>query len=186
MKRERREQQAAAYRLIHEPRPAASACRLLALRRAPLPFRPRSLRKLIARLSPYPAALLAAAAANAGFGAMLNARKLPAARGRVIAIEIRDMGLTLLFALEWEGVVACHDAPPDVTISADARDFLALARREEDADTLFFKRRLVMEGDTELALLIRNTLEAIDFRSMKLPRPARVLDAIALQLRAWR
>jgi predicted lipid carrier protein YhbT len=139
---------------------------------------------MLARLPAYPPAALIAVAANVWFGATLNARNLPGVRGKVIAIEMRDSGLRLSFAIEDEGLVACRNAKPDAVISADARDLLALVRRKEDADTLFFQRRLVMQGDTELALLIRNTLDAIDFRAMSLPGPWRLLDAIALQLRA--
>ena len=36
------------------------------------------------------------------------------------------------------------------------------ARREEDPDTLFFSRRLMMEGDTELGLVVKNTLDALE------------------------
>ena len=38
---------------------------------------------------------------------------------------------------------------------------LRLMRGEEDPDRLFFERALVMEGDTELGLVIKNTLDAI-------------------------
>ena len=41
------------------------------------------------------------------------------------------------------------------------RDYLALALRREDADTLFFTRRIVIEGDTALGLEIRNALDAL-------------------------
>ncbi len=34
--------------------------------------------------------------------------------------------------------------------------------RKEDSDTLFFNRRLVVEGDTELGLVAKNTLDAIE------------------------
>jgi len=40
--------------------------------------------------------------------------------------------------------------------------FLALALRREDPDTLFFSRRLVLEGDTELGLALKNALDALD------------------------
>ena len=30
-------------------------------------------------------------------------------------------------------------------------------------DTLFFSRRLSMEGDTELGLIVKNTLDALEF-----------------------
>lgn len=49
----------------------------------------------------------------------------------------------------------------DLRISATARDFALLAAGEEDADTLYFDRRVAVEGDTELALLIKNTLDAL-------------------------
>jgi len=35
------------------------------------------------------------------------------------------------------------------------------ALRREDPDTLFFTRRLVLEGDTALGLEIKNTLDAL-------------------------
>ena len=61
-------------------------------------------------------------------------------------------------------------------IAASAHDFLLLAQRKEDPDTLFFSRRLVMEGDTELGLLVKNTIDAIDFPMFDLGRlsPSRV------------
>jgi predicted lipid carrier protein YhbT len=51
---------------------------------------------------------------------------------------------------------------PDLTISASAHDFVLLAQRKEDPDTLFFSRRLAMEGDTELGLMVKNTIDAIE------------------------
>ena len=34
-------------------------------------------------------------------------------------------------------------------------------RGDDDADRLFFERALVMEGDTEMGLVLKNTLDAI-------------------------
>ena len=34
-------------------------------------------------------------------------------------------------------------------------------------DTLFFSRRLRMEGDTDLGLLVKNTLDAVDWDTLK-------------------
>lgn len=42
-------------------------------------------------------------------------------------------------------------------------DLVALARRDEDPDTLFFQRRLMLEGDTATGLLLKNLLDALDF-----------------------
>ena len=58
-------------------------------------------------------------------------------------------------------------AKPDVTLTARTRDYLALALREEDADTLFFSRRLRMEGATHLGLLVKNTLDAVDWSAFR-------------------
>ena len=72
---------------------------------------------------------------------------------------------------------------PDLTIAANAADFLALARREQDPDTLFFSRRLVMEGDTELGLMLKNMLDAMDLsvfdpRHWQLPHPRAVAGSL--------
>ena len=53
-------------------------------------------------------------------------------------------------------------AVADLTLSATAHDFLLLAQRQQDPDTLFFSRRLSMEGDTELGLVVKNALDAIE------------------------
>ena len=69
------------------------------------------------------------------------------------------------FDFEWKNnrFVACKNpGAADLTISASAYDFVLLARRQEDPDTLFFSRRLAMEGDTELGLLVKNTIDAIE------------------------
>jgi len=144
---------------------------------------PRFVREVAARLPAYPPALLAAVAANALIGERLNGQRLPGACGKVVALEVRDLGLTLTFSIENDGLLARDHARPDATISAHAADFLALARREADPDTLFFNRRLVMQGDTALALLVKNTLDAVDLRALALPAPTRVLNALRLQFR---
>ncbi|MEE8428093.1 MAG: SCP2 sterol-binding domain-containing protein, partial [Gammaproteobacteria bacterium] len=41
----------------------------------------------------------------------------------------------------------------------------------EDSDTLFFQRRLRMEGDTELGLEIKNFLDSLDADALKLVKP---------------
>ncbi len=53
-------------------------------------------------------------------------------------------------------------APVEVTISGNWRDFLLLASRQEDPDTLFFRRRLQIDGDTELGLAVKNMIDSLD------------------------
>ena len=50
----------------------------------------------------------------------------------------------------------------DVSIRGQWKEFLLLASRQEDPDTLFFRRRLVIEGDTDLGLAIKNLLDSLD------------------------
>lgn len=50
----------------------------------------------------------------------------------------------------------------ETTFSGNSREFLLLAGRREDPDTLFFQRRLSIEGDTEIGLCIKNLIDSID------------------------
>jgi len=67
----------------------------------------------------------------------------------------------------------CESAAADVSFSADASDLLMIAARKQDPDTLFFQRRLVIEGDTELGLYVKNLMDAIELEQM--PKPLRVM-----------
>jgi predicted lipid carrier protein YhbT len=50
---------------------------------------------------------------------------------------------------------------PALKAAVDNGADVALALRREDPDTLFFSRRLVLEGDTELGLVVKNALDAM-------------------------
>jgi predicted lipid carrier protein YhbT len=54
-------------------------------------------------------------------------------------------------------------------VRGEVTDLLLLASRLEDADTLFFHRRLQLTGDVELGLLVRNLLDRLPWET--LPRP---------------
>lgn len=51
---------------------------------------------------------------------------------------------------------------PNVQITGTLVDFLLLATRAEDPDTLFFSRRLSLEGETETALHFKNVIDSLD------------------------
>jgi O2-independent ubiquinone biosynthesis accessory factor UbiT len=124
------------------------------------------------KLPQLPPTLALVTALNAALGRLLPREPLEPLLGKRITIKVLDAGMTLRFAYGERGFRPSFDAAPaDLTMSARARDFLALLLREEDPDTLFFSRRLLMEGDTALGLLVKNTLDGID-----LPRfdPAQV------------
>lgn len=81
--------------------------------------------------------------------------------GHRYAIRVRDLGLALRFRVDARGF-SPDGGPPEFTVSASARDFLLLIARREDPDTLFFSRRLVSEGSTELGLVVKNLLDSLD------------------------
>jgi predicted lipid carrier protein YhbT len=87
-------------------------------------------------------------------------RALQPLRGKVLRLEIAGLGFGPQFTLDAIGLRPAF-GKPDVTIRASLADYLALALRREDPDTLFFSRRLVLEGDTELGLALKNALDAI-------------------------
>ena len=80
-------------------------------------------------------------------------------RGRVLRQENRELGFGPQLTLGRFGLVPALGAP-DVTVRASLRDYVALALRHEDPDTLFFSRRLVIEGDTALGLTVKNAIDS--------------------------
>ncbi|WP_306603050.1 SCP2 domain-containing protein [Azonexus sp.] len=51
---------------------------------------------------------------------------------------------------------------PDLAFAANLSAYLQLLARQEDPDTLFFNRELEITGDTELGLIVKNMLDAIE------------------------
>jgi collagenase-like PrtC family protease/predicted lipid carrier protein YhbT len=151
------------------PQPFVSFIRLLAqgLQHLHLPAFtvPAPLARLSARLPQLPPTLALTTALNLTPEALLPRSVLSPLTGRHLRVSVLDAGLSLDFTLGAGGRFhPCRaDTPVDLTISAALRDFIALALREEDADTLFFGRRLFMEGDTGLGVLVKNTLDATDW-----------------------
>lgn len=75
---------------------------------------------------------------------------------------MRDIGLRWFTSVENDRLIVRETAEADVSFSADASDLLMIAARKQDPDTLFFQRRLVIEGDTELGLYVKNLMDAIE------------------------
>lgn len=86
-------------------------------------------------------------------------RALQPMRGKVVRLEIEGLGFGPQLTLDAFGLRPAFGRP-DLTVRARLSDYAALALRREDPDTLFFSRRLVLEGDTELGLALKNALDA--------------------------
>ncbi|WP_374026858.1 SCP2 domain-containing protein [Klebsiella quasipneumoniae] len=93
--------------------------------------------------------------------------------GRWLSIHVRDIGLLWYTSVVDGRLVVSQQADADVSFSADASDLLMIAARKQDPDTLFFQRRLVIEGDTELGLYVKNLMDAIELEQM--PKTLRVM-----------
>ncbi|HKR44690.1 MAG TPA: SCP2 sterol-binding domain-containing protein [Paraburkholderia sp.] len=124
---------------------------------------PAVLKKALSLLPAYPGSMLFAGALNAVLVRHLPADTLDRLDGRALRIEARDAGIAFDFVCRGGRFSAVRpQSEVALTISASTHDFMLLAQRKEDPDTLFFSRRLTMEGDTELGLLVKNALDATD------------------------
>ena len=100
----------------------------------------------------------------------LKAGELDFLQDKVVHITIEDAGIDFRFTLNEKILI-----PGDINQEADLMlkgtiyDYLLLASRQEDTDTLFFSRRLHMQGDTELGLYVKNFLDGLDMDSHKIP-----------------
>ncbi|XBS70468.1 SCP2 domain-containing protein [Acerihabitans sp. KWT182] len=92
--------------------------------------------------------------------------------GRWLKIEVSDMALQWYMTIEDDRLKVSRQAQADVSFSGNANDLILIVARREDPDTLFFQRRLRIEGDTELGLYVKNLMDAVDLASM--PRLLRV------------
>lgn len=87
--------------------------------------------------------------------------------GRHFRIVVSDLGLDLCFSADNERFMAADAAGVvDLCLSANTADFIKMLLRQEDPDTLFFNRRLKIEGDTELGLVVKNLLDSIDWSTV--------------------
>lgn len=142
---------------------------------------------VLSRLPAYPGSVLLVTALNLALARHLPADVLALLLHRKLRIEVRDARVAFDFAWNGQRFAPCSPArasgttnaplaahtpqtpgtapapdAPDLTISASAHDFVLLAQRQQDPDTLFFSRRLSMQGDTELGLVVKNALDALE------------------------
>lgn len=132
---------------------------------------------------------LVALAVNRLLRGQALAGRLGELSGKRFRLCIDDVPVALTFEIAVDGLRR-STLEPDVTLRGTLQDFIALARRREDPDTLFFQRRLAVEGETETGLHLKNLLDGWDYdvpahlRAV-LPRPlAHVTLAAAGGVRA--
>ncbi len=86
-----------------------------------------------------------------------------------LKIVISDLNLFWWLSFDQDKLIMASESElqamnitEDVCFSATGDDLVLIAGRKQDPDTLFFQRRLKIEGDTELGLEVKNLIDAID------------------------
>lgn len=98
----------------------------------------------------------------------LNAGELDFLQDKSVAIEISDIGMRYQMTLSGVRLVGANaQADNDLIVRASLYDFMSMASRQVDPDTLVFQRRLVMEGNTELGLGLKNYLDGMDVEASR-------------------
>ncbi|MGF1546181.1 MAG: SCP2 domain-containing protein [Thiotrichales bacterium] len=133
---------------------------------------PAALPGLFARLPAYPASFALTTAFNLAAGRALRDLDWDALEGRRFVIHVRDLGVKAWFSVAAGRLRAAHREQAEVAFTATAMDFIRLGLRLEDPDTLFFNRRLMIEGDTDLGLAVKNMLDAVDLETVLAAMPA--------------
>lgn len=124
---------------------------------------PPLVRAVASRLPAFPPAVACALALSLVAPRVVGRDVLATFDGKTFRIVIRDAGIAVAFRVGSTYFEPMHaDRTVDVTFTACAADLLLLATRRADPDTLFFDRRLMIEGDTETGLRLKNVLDAIE------------------------
>ena len=88
----------------------------------------------------------------------------------VLLIHMRDIGLKWFFSFDGEKFkLLSQQDDATVTIQGDVNEFILLASRRIDPDTLFFQRKLEIVGDTEVGLQVKNLLDSVDEGVIPMP-----------------
>ena len=136
---------------------------------------------LLSKVPAYPGSLVFVAGLNLALLKLFPKDVMRSLEGKRLRISVRDASLNFDFQVT-NGYFSVSNmkGSPDLCITANAYDFSLLAFKKVDPDTLFFNRRLSREGDTELGILVKNTLDTIEFPEFKLAalRPSAVLKHI--------
>ena len=128
---------------------------------------------LIARIGSHLPQWAHAMTLTAGLNAAVKMKLLPAdslalLEDRNFLVEVLDTGGRAYFTFRAGLFRPLFTAPqtPDLSLRANLSAFLQLLARQEDPDTLFFNRQLSIEGDTELGLIVKNMLDAVEWPNL--------------------
>ncbi len=120
-------------------------------------------------------------ALNRFFHTELSTGELSFLHDKSVVVSVADIALEFGISLNGKQLeVQLQPAQQDLLLKAELADFTAMISNQVDPDTLFFRRRLQMLGDTELGLYCKNLLDSIGPERLPLPL-TRGLQWLALQ-----
>jgi predicted lipid carrier protein YhbT len=101
-------------------------------------------------------------ALNRFFQQELRQGELAFLQGKQLLIVVSDIALQFGISLKGGALrVQLQPKQQDLLLKAELADFIAMISNVTDPDTLFFRRRLQLLGDTELGLYCKNLLDSI-------------------------
>lgn len=117
---------------------------------------------------------------NQAFREPLKHGELDFLEGAKVRIKVTDLNIDWLIRVGSDSFVPIErELEDDVSISGESPDFILLATRRADPDTLFFQRRIRIEGDTELGLGVKNTMDSMDWDDLPVPL-RKLLQSVSL------
>lgn len=126
------------------------------------------------KLPQWPHALALVAGLNAALKMkLLPESELDALTDKLFRVRILDTGGEASYTYR-NGLFRPVFRPlrePDLAFAANLSAYLQMLARQEDPDTLFFNRELEITGDTELGLIVKNMLDAIEWPSLSAKLP---------------
>lgn len=100
---------------------------------------------------------------NGVFAEALEDEEFEFLENKWLQVEVLDLGINWFITCCDNRLVVADKAPQtDVSFKGDVNDLVLITARKEDPDTLFFQRRLKIEGDTELGLEVKNMLDSFE------------------------
>lgn len=137
----------------------------LSVRQHALSFVPKILKPSLRFVPFFAQKSLLIAALHSVFKEAINDGDFEFLADKWLKISITDIDLHWWLSFQNNNLVMAAPSQAiqeDVSFKAAGDDLLLIAGRKQDPDTLFFQRRLQIEGDTELGLEVKNLIDAID------------------------
>ncbi len=100
---------------------------------------------------------------NRALAAPLSEGELVFLSDRCVLVQVTDLDFRFFVRLQDGRLrISLKTMPAQVSFKAKLADLLVLMGGLQDPDTLFFRRQLIITGDTELALQIKNLLDQLE------------------------